>query len=155
MAIHTGEALVARTGYVGIEVHRAARIGAIGHGGQVLVSDATRVLVVDGLSGDVAVTDLGAHRLKDFADPVQLYQVVAPGLAASFPALRSGEAAEEPPAAGDPPYKGLPSFQEEDSDRFFGRASTIERLVQRLGEEPFLAVVGASGSGKSSVVRAA
>jgi WD40 repeat protein/class 3 adenylate cyclase/energy-coupling factor transporter ATP-binding protein EcfA2 len=154
MAIHTGEALVARTGYVGLEVHRAARIGAIGHGGQVLVSDATRGMASDALSEGVGLTDLGAHRLKDFAEAVQLYQLAADGLEDTFPPLRSGEAAEQPPAPGEPPYQGLLSFQEDDTDRFFGRATTVERLAIRLEEEPFIAVVGASGSGKSSVVRA-
>ena len=102
MALHTGEALVAQTGYVGIDVHRAARIGAVGHGGQVLLSEATRRAIADGLPEAVDLTDLGAHRLKDLRDPVTLYQVVGPGLRQDFPALRTGAAPDEPPAPGDP-----------------------------------------------------
>jgi class 3 adenylate cyclase len=60
VGIHTGEPLVSDQGYVGVDVHRAARIAAVGHGGQVLVSQTTRDLV-----GGVALRDLGEHRLKD------------------------------------------------------------------------------------------
>jgi predicted ATPase len=70
MGIHTGEPLATDEGYVGIDVHRAARIGAAGHGGQVLVSQSTRDLcAADGLR------DLGEHRLKDLAAPERLYQL--------------------------------------------------------------------------------
>ena len=70
MGLHTGEPIVTEEGYVGIDVHRAARIAAVGHGGQVLVSQSTRELAgADGLH------DLGKHRLKDFDDPVALFQV--------------------------------------------------------------------------------
>jgi predicted ATPase len=70
MGIHTGEPLATDEGYVGIDVHRAARIAAAGHGGQVIVSQATR-----DLSGDGGLRDLGAHRLKDLAAPERLYQL--------------------------------------------------------------------------------
>jgi DNA-binding SARP family transcriptional activator len=63
-------------------------------------------------------------------------------------------AEDEQPAPGDPPYLGLHYFDESDADRFFGRDRLTERLVNRLRHEPFVAVIGASGSGKSSVVRA-
>src|SRR3954464_12350296 len=70
MGIHTGEPLVTDEGYVGIDVHRAARIAAAGHGGQVLVSQSTRDLVgADGLR------DLGQHRLKDLSAPERIYQL--------------------------------------------------------------------------------
>ena len=61
---------------------------------------------------------------------------------------------EEPPAPGKPPFQGLQYFEEADADRFFGREHVVERLVDRLQAERFLILVGASGSGKSSVVRA-
>jgi predicted ATPase/Tfp pilus assembly protein PilF len=70
VGLHTGEPLVTDEGYVGIDVHRAARIAAAGHGGQVLVSQSTRDLV-----GADAFRDLGAHRLKDIADPERIYQL--------------------------------------------------------------------------------
>jgi predicted ATPase len=69
MGLHTGEALLTGEGYVGEDVHLGARIAAAGHGGQVLLSAATRALV------DGRVNDLGEHRLKDFAEPVAIFQL--------------------------------------------------------------------------------
>jgi Adenylate and Guanylate cyclase catalytic domain len=69
MGVHTGEVVVGDTGYVGMEVHRAARIAAAGHGGQVLMSRETWELV------EVDATDLGEHRLKDFREPVWIFQL--------------------------------------------------------------------------------
>ena len=82
MGVHTGEAEVRLGRYVGLDVHRAARICAAGHGGQVLISRATRELVADELPSDVALRDLGEHRLKDLDRPEQLFQLVAGGLRA-------------------------------------------------------------------------
>ncbi len=91
MGLHTGEAR-RETGYVGIDVHQAARVCAAGHGGQILLSDTTRRLVtaspVDGLS----LRDLGKHRLKDLPGVERLFQVVAAGLPAEFPVLKSLDA---------------------------------------------------------------
>jgi predicted ATPase len=70
MGLHTGEPTVTEEGYVGIDVHRAARIAAAGHGGQILVSQATR-----DLAGADRLHDLGVHRLKDLAAPERLYQL--------------------------------------------------------------------------------
>ena len=78
--MHTGEPLVRNEGYVGIDLHRAARIMSVGHGGQVVVSETTARLL-DG----VELRDLGLHRLKDMTEPQQLYQLGA----ADFPPLRS------------------------------------------------------------------
>jgi class 3 adenylate cyclase len=63
MGVHTGEAEVRLDDYVGLDVHRAARICSAGHGGQVLISSSTRELVADELPPDVALRDLGEHRL--------------------------------------------------------------------------------------------
>ena len=71
MGVHTGEPIVTDEGYVGLDVHRAARIAAVGHGGQVLVSQATHDLVAD----DDGLRDLGEHRLKDLTAPERLYQL--------------------------------------------------------------------------------
>ena len=65
MGLHTGEPTLAGRTYVGLDVHRAARIAAAGHGGQVLLSEATRVLVERELPPGVSLRDLGEHRLKD------------------------------------------------------------------------------------------
>ncbi|HEU5212706.1 MAG TPA: adenylate/guanylate cyclase domain-containing protein [Gaiellaceae bacterium] len=101
MGIHTGQAAPVDGRYTGLAVHRAARICAAGHGGQVLVSQATQTLLEDE-EEDLAVSldDLGAQRLKDLDRPVQLYQVAGPGLETDFPPIR-GE--DEPDAAVGPP----------------------------------------------------
>jgi predicted ATPase/class 3 adenylate cyclase len=85
MGLHTGTPSLVDGDYVGIDVHRAARIAAAGHGGQVLLSKATREL----LPADVATRDLGEHRLKDLREPEWLYQLLIPGVPADFPPLRS------------------------------------------------------------------
>jgi class 3 adenylate cyclase/streptogramin lyase len=89
MGIHTGEADLALDRYVGLSVHRAARISAIAHGGQVLVSPTTAGLLEDDdeLPG-IALKDLGEHRLKDIARPVRLYQLEVDGLRRTFPSLK-------------------------------------------------------------------
>src|SRR5881397_4426247 len=69
MGLHTGEPRLTEEGYVGLDVHRGARIAAVGHGGQVLVSQTTRELVPDHLR------ELGEHRLKDFSKPIALFQL--------------------------------------------------------------------------------
>jgi class 3 adenylate cyclase len=73
MGIHTGEATLLVDDYVGLDVHRAARICSAGHGGQVLISRATRELVADELPPGVALRDLGEHRLKDLDRPEHLF----------------------------------------------------------------------------------
>ena len=155
MGLHTGEPMITSTGYVGVDVHRAARIGDSGHGGQVLLSDATRQLVANDLPASVTVRELGDYRLKDMKFPVPIYQLVIDGLPAEFPPLRIKLTGSEPPAPGEPPFKGLQFYDEADKDLFFGREALTAKLVQRLEERiPLAVIVGASGSGKSSLVRA-
>jgi len=155
MGLHTGEALIASTGYVGMDVHRAARISDVGHGGQVLLSQTTRELVMPNLPPDIHILDLGEHRLKDMKYPTPIYQLAIDGLPAEFPALKSRFIDTEPPTPGEPPFKGLQYFDEQDADLFFGRELLTARLVDRLSDTQFLSVIiGASGSGKSSLVRA-
>ncbi len=85
MGLHTGEPLSGGTGYVGIDVHRAARIAAAGHGGQILLSDVTHGLVAKDLPDGLSLRDLGEHRLKDLILPHHLFQVVVADLPADFP----------------------------------------------------------------------
>jgi class 3 adenylate cyclase len=85
MGLHTGEPVVGGTNYVGLAVHRAARICAVGHGGQILLSSATRELLEDDLRSDVFFRDLGEWRLKDFDRPEHLFQVVVGDLPDEFP----------------------------------------------------------------------
>ena len=96
MGIHTGEAELTVDRYVGMSVHRAARICALGHGGQALVSQTTAGLLDDDddLPG-LALTDLGEHKLKDISRPVRLYQLDVEGLRRTFP-----------PLVGEPPEPG-------------------------------------------------
>ncbi|MDX6515410.1 MAG: hypothetical protein QOH73_1076 [Gaiellaceae bacterium] len=89
MGVHTGEPMVGEERYVGVGVHRGARIGAAGHGGQVLVSQTTRELLRDDPLPDVTLRDLGEHQLKDLDEPERIYQLVAPGLAEEFPPLKA------------------------------------------------------------------
>jgi streptogramin lyase len=105
MGIHTGQASPTEGRYTGIAVHRAARIGAAGHGGQVLVSQATQTLLEDE-EEDLGFTleDLGPQRLKDLDRPVHLYQLAAPGLSAEFPPLKGVEDADAQPAEAPRPF---------------------------------------------------
>ena len=96
IGVHTGTAEPADGRYTGLAVHRGARICAAGHGGQILVSQATQSLIEDEEEHlAVSLLDLGDQRLKDIDRPVRLYQVVAPGLQTEFPPLR-GDAPEAP-----------------------------------------------------------
>ena len=92
MGLHTGTPQLVGEHYVGLDVHRAARIVAAGHGGQVLLSPTTRALVEHDLPVGVTLRDLGAHRLKDLQQPERLTQLVLPDLPADFPPLKTLEA---------------------------------------------------------------
>ncbi len=99
MSLHTGEPVVGEEGYVGLDVHRAARICSAGHGGQVLLSATTAALVSGALPDGVTKRDLGEVRLKDMDEPEHVTQLVIDGLPESFPPLRTGE--EEPMDFGE------------------------------------------------------
>jgi predicted ATPase/class 3 adenylate cyclase len=91
MGLHTGTPQVVGDHYVGLDVHRAARIAAAGHGGQVLLSQTTHALVEQALPDGMTLRELGAHRLEDLHQPERLYQLVLPGLLANFPPLKTLE----------------------------------------------------------------
>ena len=89
MGLHTGQAVASEGRYTGLAVHRAARIGAAGHGGQILVSQATQTLLEDEEEDlHVFLRDLGQQRLKDLDRPVRLYQAAAVGLPELFPPVQ-------------------------------------------------------------------
>jgi YVTN family beta-propeller protein len=96
IGLDTGEPTIGADRYVGLGVHRAARIMALGNGGQVLLSDTTRNLVQDDLPPGVSLNDLGEQPLKDIERPVRLYQLLAPGLPDAFSPLRTGPEPEAP-----------------------------------------------------------
>src|SRR5437868_3989695 len=87
MGLHTCEALSTADDYVGIGVHRASRICAAGHGGQVLLSHTTHALLTEAFG--FAVRDLGEHLLKGLPEPERLYQLLDPRLQSDFPPLRT------------------------------------------------------------------
>ncbi len=140
--------------YYGPAVNRAARIMDAGHGGQVLCTP--QVIQVDGLPDGVTLQDLGAHVLRGFASPQQIYGVLHPAWRwQTFPPLRLSKGDEDIAPADLPnPYKGLAAFGAEDAELFFGREALVAEMAEKLAERRFLAVVGPSGSGKSSAVRA-
>jgi class 3 adenylate cyclase/DNA-binding NarL/FixJ family response regulator len=101
MGLHTGEPSVAGERYIGLGVHRAARICAAAHGGQLLVSRATYAVLVDEVLPDIAFRDLGEHRLKDIDRSERIYQLAVPDLRSDFPPPRTLEAVSPgPPFAG-------------------------------------------------------
>ncbi len=102
MGVHTGEPVLAGRHYVGLDVHRAARICAAGHGGQVLLSRPAQELVRSHLPPGTELRDLGEHRLKDLDRPEHIFQLVAPDLPADFPPLRTLDASGGKPRAGAP-----------------------------------------------------
>jgi predicted ATPase/class 3 adenylate cyclase len=140
MGVHTGEAQVRQHDYVGLDVHRAARICAAGHGGQVLISSSTRELVADELPADVALRDLGKHWLKDLDRPEHLFQLVVGDLPAEFPPLASLS-----PGSGG--ANGLPPSP----NRTIGRANDVRAIVDRVRVDGvrLLTLTGPGGVGKT------
>jgi predicted ATPase len=137
MGIHTGEATEAATGLVGYEVHRAARVAAVGHGGQVLLSSAAAGLVEDALPAEVSLRDLGSHRLKDLGRPETIFQLVAEGLDSDFPPLRS---LDNPELANNLPTS---------LNTFVGRAAELAEVRQLIETSRLVTLTGAGGSGKT------
>jgi class 3 adenylate cyclase len=120
MGLHSGEPARHDDGYVGMDVHRAARIAAAAHGGQVVLSEAACLLAGNRLPPGVTMRDLGFHRLKDIAAPEHLYQLVTAGLPEWFPPLKSLGAPTSLPArtADGPATAALPASPRPLSRRF-------------------------------------
>jgi predicted ATPase/class 3 adenylate cyclase len=133
IGVHTGEPELTHEGYVGMDVHRAARISAAGHGGQVVVSETTRALLDD----DFELRDLGEHRLKDLAAPIRLYQLGRD----EFPPVRSLSQARLP-------HELVP---------LIGRKRELGDLLRMIRAERvrLMTVTGPGGIGKTSLVLAA
>src|SRR5918996_2483598 len=160
IGLDAGEAVAVEGGYRGGALNLAARLCGIAGPGEILASPAVTHLArkVDG----VAYVERAAVHLKGLADPVHVIRLRAEADDAAedmaFRRALGSRAARLTPAVPGAilanPYKGLRAFEEGDAEDFFGREELVEQLVKRLGETRFLAVVGPSGSGKSSVVRA-
>ncbi len=128
MGVHTGEARMRDGDYYGSELNRAARLMAVGHGGQVLVSEVTHRL-----GPDVAAVDLGSHHLKDVGE-VGIWQLTHPSLPRDFPPLRTLKAANNLPAP---------------VDSFVGRRAELGEVLDALGESRLVTLTGPGGSGKT------
>ncbi len=135
MGMHTGEPHSGEGGYIGIDVHRAARICGVGHGGQILVSQTSHDLLGTELPQDVSLIDLGEHRLKDLIVPQRLYQVAAEGLARGFGPLRTSG--------------GRPNNLPRELTSFVGRDRQLSEAGGILGTAPLLTLVGPGGVGKT------
>jgi predicted ATPase/class 3 adenylate cyclase len=141
MGLHTGEGKLGGDDYVGMDVHRAARIAAAGHGGQVLLSDATRALVAHDLPAGVALRDMAQHRLKDLPAPEHLWQLEIDGLPADFQALRSLDA-----RPNNLPLSATP---------LIGREAELEEVRRLLGQRRLVTLTGPGGTGKTRLALAA
>ncbi len=135
MGMHTGEPVRAEEGYVGMDVHRAARIAHSGHGGQVLLSPTTTSLVEHDLPDGVRLKDMGDHRLKDLQHPLRISQLIITELASDFPPLQTLDA--------------LPNNLPSQLTTFVGRDDEIARVKELLREARLVTLVGTGGTGKT------
>jgi predicted ATPase/class 3 adenylate cyclase len=135
MGLHTGEGTRVDGGYLGIDVHRAARIGDAGHGGQVVLSGATAALIQHSLPDGAELVDLGEHRLKDLPHPERLFQLTIDGLPPEFPPLRSLDARPN----------NLPAQM----SSFIGRDEVIREVDAALEGTRLLTLTGPGGIGKT------
>ena len=135
MGLHTGEGVMGGDDYLGIDVNRAARIAAAGHGGQIVLSAATLALVADSLPEGVVARDLGEHRLKDIEHPEHLHDLIVEGTPSEFPALRSIEGRRT----------NLPSHR----TSFVGRSHEIAEVDALLNATRLLTLTGPGGTGKT------
>src|SRR6266545_6960428 len=139
MGMHTGigtpASKEAGADYVGIDVHRAARIANIAHGGQVLLSGTTATLAGPDLGDGIAVRDLGEHRLKDLAHPERVYQLVIAGLPNDFPPVRS--------------LDRTPNNFPTQVTTFIGRAPEMRNGLRLLDSTRLLTLTGPGGTGKT------
>src|SRR4051794_24864700 len=133
IGLHTGEPDVVEGRYVGLDVHRGARVMAAGHGGQVLVSESTQALLDD----RVQLRDLGDHRLRDFSEPQRLYQLEIDGAPTEFPPLNTVE--------------NRPTNLPAPTSTFIGREHELSEVESLLGRPDvrLLTIIGPGGAGKT------
>jgi predicted ATPase/class 3 adenylate cyclase len=139
MGMHTGEgrpaSAEAGADYVGIDVNRAARVAAAGHGGQVLLTEATATLAKGDLAEGVSLRELGEFRLKDLPSPERIYQAVIAGIPSDFPAIRS--------------LDRTPTFLPPQPSTFVGRAKEIAEGQRLLERARLVTLTGPGGTGKT------
>jgi predicted ATPase/DNA-binding SARP family transcriptional activator/uncharacterized protein HemY len=135
MALHTGVTEERGDDYVGPVLNRVARLLGAGHGGQVLLTQSTYDLVHDTLPSDVSLRDLGERRLKDLVRPEHIYQLIAPGLPADYPPLKT---------PGTFPHN-LPA----QLTSFIGREQELNEIINLIAKNRLVTLTGAGGIGKS------
>jgi predicted ATPase/class 3 adenylate cyclase len=135
MGLHSGEGALAGGEYAGIDVNRAARIAAAAHGGEILLSDATRALAEPALAEGLHLHDLGEHRLKDLDRSERLHRLRIEGLPDDFP----------PPRSLDVRLGNLPS----DLTPFIGREQVLEEVRDLCRDHRLVTLTGPGGSGKT------
>ncbi len=134
IGLHTGEGALGGDNYVGLDVHRAARIASAAHGGQVLLSEATRGLVAGSLPPGLNLRDLGEYRLRDLDRPERLSQLIVDGLPQEFPALRTLDAPTNLPVQ---------------MTDFIGRNREIHDIAELVHGSRLLTLTGPGGTGKT------
>lgn len=137
MGLHLGEATRRGTDYVGPEIHRAARLVAAGHGGQVLLSEAMAAVLGDRVPMELGLRDLGHYRLKDFDAPARIYQLVGRGLIADFPPLKAQSVRS--------------TNLSERRSSFIGRRRERAAASRALRTGRLVTLTGPGGSGKTSL----
>lgn len=135
MALHTGDAQLRDEDYYGPSVNRCARLRAIAHGGQIVISLATEELARDSLPPGVSLDDMGMHRLRDLTRPEQVFQVIADGLRVDFPPLKSLDV--------------LPNNLPQQVTSFIGREKEIAEVKALLTTTRLLTLTGSGGAGKT------
>ncbi len=135
MGLHTGLGTLGGEDYVGLDVHRAARLADAAHGGQIVVAESTHALVREDLSEQISFLDLGAHKLKDLSRTEPVYQVLHPLLPAEFPPLRHVE--------------GFPNNLPVELSSFLGREETLRGVQEAMDASRLVTLIGPGGVGKT------
>lgn len=135
IGIHTGDVDAGPSGFIGLAVHQAQRVCSAAHGGQILISGATKQVVEHSLSSEISLKDLGSHRLRDLGLPLQLFQVVSPGLPEDMPPPRTLESLRH----------NLPV----QLTSFVGREQELLELRQIVRTDRHVTVCGPGGVGKT------
>ena len=167
MGLHTGEPLVSDSGYEGIDVHRAARIAHIGHGGQILLSSTTAELLKFNPPEGIQIQALGTYKLKDLEAPKEIFQLIIAGLPSDFPGLKAKLVKPAMVITGSParPQPGFLTSERPENPPsvtgapFVARERELSQLNSLLdqtlaGQSKFAFISGGPGRGKTALLEA-